>query len=428
MIPSIVEAARDFRAGRLAPTELLDTLLKHIASENPRIGAFTEVFRDTARNEARAADRELREGTDRGPLHGIPVAVKDLFDVSGSVTTCGAHPYFHPSPAREDSEVVARLRRAGAVILGKTALHEWALGVTTLNPHHGFCRNPRDPDRIAGGSSGGSAAALASEMCLGALGTDTGGSIRIPASLCGVVGLKPSYNLVPTRGLFPLAPSLDHAGPMARTVADAFLLLQAISDWNPEPVPSPKFLVPERGITEDLDCDIGRAFEATLKNLPALRSVDLGEVREIRTAAGILLLSEAAGVHRTRLRDHPEKFGSDVRERMENGLRFTAAEVENGLKAQGKWRARLTGLLGADGILVTPTTPVTASRIDETGGVDPPRLLTRFTSPFNFAGAPALSLPARSPGPLPVGIQLVAAPGRESLLREAALIVEGSQG
>ena len=190
-IPTAVEAARTFRAGALTPSDLIETLLARIERENPKLNAFYEIFRDEARADAARATRELASGQDRGPLHGIPVAIKDLFDVRGSVTTAGAHPGFRPPPAAEDCEVVARLRAAGAVLLGKTGLHEWALGLSNNNEHFGPTRNPWDPTRIPGGSSGGSAAALAAGLTPLALGTDTGGSIRVPAALCGVVGLNP---------------------------------------------------------------------------------------------------------------------------------------------------------------------------------------------------------------------------------------------
>ncbi|HZI89321.1 MAG TPA: amidase, partial [Candidatus Polarisedimenticolia bacterium] len=207
---TVVDAAARFRSGTLRPSELTESLLERIARQNPGLNAFYEIFAVQARASAATATRELASGTDRGPLHGIPVAIKDLFDVAESVTTAGAHPGFRPPPATTDSDVVARLREAGAVLLGKTGLHEWALGLSNNNEHFGPTRNPWDPTRIPGGSSGGSAAALAAGMTLLALGTDTGGSIRVPAALCGVFGLKPTYGLVSLRGVTPLSRSLDH--------------------------------------------------------------------------------------------------------------------------------------------------------------------------------------------------------------------------
>ena len=210
MLPSmltIAEAGRKFRAGELSPETLTEMLLDRIRRENPKLNAYYEVFWDEARAMAAQAARELRSGLDRGPLHGIPLGIKDLIDVKGYRTTAGAHPGFHPKAATEDAAVVERLRATGAVFLGKTSLHEWALGVSSNNAHFGPTRNPHDPQRIPGGSSGGSAAALAAELCLGALGTDTGGSIRIPASLCGVYGLKPTYGRVSTAGVVALSRS-----------------------------------------------------------------------------------------------------------------------------------------------------------------------------------------------------------------------------
>ena len=210
---SIVEAGKRFRDGSLTPEALAKDVLAAIARENPRLNAYYEVFERSALEEAARAGADFKAGRDRGPLQGIPIGVKDLFDVAGSVTTAGAHRDFRPPPAARDSAAVARLRAAGAVIVGKTGLHEWAFGVSSNNAHFGPTRNPHDPERIPGGSSGGSAAALAAGLCLGALGTDTGGSIRIPASLCGVVGLKPTYGRVSAEGLTPLSESLDMQDP-----------------------------------------------------------------------------------------------------------------------------------------------------------------------------------------------------------------------
>src|SRR5262245_41384777 len=212
---TITEAGRLFRSRELSPETLVEKYLERIKGENPKLNAFYEVFWDEARQAAAHAARELRSGVDRGPLHGIPIGVKDIYDVKGYRTTAGAHPGFHPPAAVEDAPVIARLRAAGAVLLGKTAVHEWVFGVSTNNAHFGPTRNPHDPARMVGGSSGGSGAALAAGLCMAALGSDTGGSIRIPASVCGTVGIKPTLGRVSTQGVTPLSRSLDTAGPMA---------------------------------------------------------------------------------------------------------------------------------------------------------------------------------------------------------------------
>ncbi len=413
------EAARRFRGGTLTPAELTEDLLARIARENPRLNAYYEVFAPEAREAAATATRELREGRDRGPLHGIPVAIKDLFDVAGHVTTAGSHPGFHPPPATRDSEVVERLRAAGAVLLGKTALHEWAFGVSTNNPHFGPTRNPHDPARIPGGSSGGSAAALAAGLTVLALGTDTGGSIRIPAALCGVVGLKPTYGLVSLRGVIPLSRSLDHAGPMANSVEDAFLLLEAISDFRRSVAPRPKILLPRSFFFDDVEPRIVDLVREAASRLGTPREVDAADVAGTWDANTTILCCEAAAFHEQRLKEHPEWFGGVLAKRLSLGFEYRGVDYVRARDAQRDWRDSLTQLLGDDAVLAAPTTPIPATAIGDREGADP-RVLTRLTAPFNLAGVPVLSLPIGKVDGLPVGMQLVAAPGRESLLWEAA--------
>lgn len=414
------EAAKRFRAGSLSPVELTDELLARIARENPRLNAYYEVFETEARKDAAQAARELAEGRDRGPLHGIPVAIKDLFDAVGHVTTAGAHPGFHPPPAEQDSEVVARLRTAGAVLLGKAALHEWAFGVSTNNPHFGPTRNPHDPTRIPGGSSGGSGAALAAGLAVLALGTDTGGSIRIPAALCGVVGIKPTYGLVSLRGVTPLSPSLDHAGPMASSVEDAFVFLEAISDFKRSAVARPKILLPRSFFFDDVDPRIVELVRESAARLGAVEAVDVEGAEETWDANTAILLCDAAAFHEQRLREHPEWFGGALAKRLSRGFDIRGIDYARARNTQHEWTASLTALLGDHAVLVVPATPIPATVIGDREGAELARVMTRLTAPFNLAGVPVLSLPIGKVDGLPVGMQLVAAPGRESLLWEAA--------
>lgn len=420
MTLTAVLAAKRFRSGSLTPEALTRDLLARIAARNPTLNAFYEVFGAEAEAAAVAATRELKRGIDRGPLHGIPVAIKDLFDVAGSVTTAGAHKGFRPPPAKADCDVVARLRAGGAVLLGKTALHEWALGLSTNNEHFGPTRNPYDTERIPGGSSGGSAAALAAGLAVLALGTDTGGSIRVPAALCGVVGLKPTYGLVSLAGVTPLSRSLDHAGPMANTVEDVFLMLEGISTFRRGPAPRPRLLLADGFFREDVDPSIVDLVAAAAARIGTPEHVDLGDVKAALGANTVILYSDAAAFHEERLKAHPEWFGSSLRDRLPVGLTYRAVDYARARDVQREWTARLIRVLGEDGVLAAPATLVPATRIGDPEGAELARLMSRLTAPFNLAGVPVLSVPVGKVGGLPVGMQLIAAPGRESLLWEAA--------
>jgi aspartyl-tRNA(Asn)/glutamyl-tRNA(Gln) amidotransferase subunit A len=416
---TIAEAARGFRTGALSPETLVEMFLDRIQRENPKWNAFYEVFWDEARQSAAQASRELRSGLDRGPLHGIPLGVKDLFDVRGYRTTAGAHPEFHPAPAQEDAAVIARLRAGGAVFLGKTALHEWAFGVSTNNPHFGPTRNPHDPTRMVGGSSGGSGAALAAELCLGALGSDTGGSIRIPSALCGVVGLKPTLGRVSTQGVAPLSRSLDTVGPMGTTVEDVFVLLEGMCDYRREDVPLPRIRVPKGYFLEECDPRVAELVRAR----GTVESIDLGDVQLVWEANGIILQSDAVAVHESRLRERPEWFGEVVRSRLKNAMGYRGVDYARAREVQRDWTARLGRILGNDSVLAVPATPVPATVIGDREGPALSRVMTRYTSPFNLAGVPVLTVPVGKVDGLPVGMQLVAGPGQESLLWSVASIL-----
>jgi len=417
---SIAEAGRKFRSRELSPETLVEMYLDRIRRDNPKLNAYYEVFWDEARLAAAQAAKELRSGLDRGPMHGIPIGVKDLFDVKGYRTTAGAHPGFHPPAAVEDAAVIARLRAAGAILLGKTALHEWAFGVSTNNAHFGPTRNPHDPTRMVGGSSGGSGAALAADLCLGALGPDTGGSVRIPSSLCGVVGIKPTLGRVSTQGVTPLSRSLDTMGPMTRTVDDAFLLLEAMCGFRPEPTPVPRIVVPEGYFLEE--CDPRIVDRVT--RVGSVEKVDLGDVKAVWDANGVILISDASSIHEDRLREHPDWFGESVGPRLKLGLGYRGVDYARAREEQRQWTLRLDRVLGKDTVLAVPSTPAPATVIGDREGPPLSRLMTRFTSPFNLAGVPVLCVPAGTVDGLPFGLQLVAGTGQESLLRTAASLLE----
>jgi|SRR5579859_5712566 len=334
---------------------------------------------------------------------GDVVAVKDLVDVKGMVTTAGA--IILPNvPAEDDAPVVARLRRQGCVMVGKTNLHEFAYGVTSLNPHYGDVRNPRDPSRVAGGSSGGSAVAVAAGMCDWAIGSDTGGSIRIPASLCGVVGFKPAYGSIDIDGVIPLSHSLDTLGPMAAnvdTVARAFFKMSGEAS-RPGLQRKPTLAVPA-GWVGDLDEPTQRAWEHVSAGIPEVEFMDRD--RLFRVGLTILLV-EAAAFHRKWATSSPEKYGADVLAHVQRGLGILAVDFEEALK---EWPAlREESLLAMDGVdaLLLPATAMVAPPLN--AGTEVREPLSRFTRPFNTTRQPVITIPAPVPAAsLPVGIQIV---------------------
>ncbi|MGC9040441.1 MAG: amidase [Roseiflexus sp.] len=443
---TIADAADLLARREISAVELTSAHLDRIATHDTRLNSFITVTADRALAQARAADDELARGARRSPLHGIPIALKDLYDTAGVRTTAGAT-FFAERVPDVDAHAVTLLYQGGAVLLGKLNMHEWALGVTNINPHYGPSRNPWDTSRITGGSSGGAAAALAAGLCMGALGSDTGGSIRIPASLCGIVGFKPTFGRVSLQGVVPLSWNLDHAGPMARTVTDAALLLQAIAGYDPDDPVS--VAAPVDDLLAGIDAGVGGwrialADDAHFGNADAevlaavhraagvfeelgarVERVDLGRGQDAAQMNALMTTSDAAAFHRDRLRAHPEQFGADVRMRLERGAAFTSTEYILARRFQSEWRRQLERLFEQFDVLLTPTTPITALPLEGLDSVEAARQLTRCTAPFNLAGLPALSAPCgMSAAGLPIGLQIVAAPWREAHVLRAGKAFE----
>ena len=443
---TISEAAEQIQAGSLSPVALVGAHLRRIAAVDSVLNCFITLTAESAMEAATQAEKEIRKGSYRGPLHGIPLALKDLYDLQGVPTTAGSE-FFRENVAAGDAVAVQKLRLAGAIFLGKLNLHEIALGVTNVNPHFGACRNPWNTERITGGSSGGSAAALSAGLCMGALGSDTGGSIRIPASLCGVVGLKPTYGRVSLRGVMPLSWNLDHAGPMARNVLDTAMLFQAIAGYDPlDPyswdTPIGDYLTDIEGGVQGWRVGLatGRFYERTEAEVQDMieqaavvfsqlgarvERVEPPLAYETARANGVVVNSDAATYHRERLQEHPENFGADVRQRLESGAATNAVEYSLARHTQRTARWQYKSFFQEWDLLLTPTTPVTAPLIEGPDAVEQARLLTRYTAPWNGAGLPAISIPCgfTSDG-LPAGLQIVAGPWEEAKVLRAAYAYE----
>lgn len=433
-----IEAGRRLRAGALTSDALTRACLDRIQALDGVHRAFITITADEALRGAREADRELAAGRDRGPLHGIPVSLKDLIDQAGAPTTAGSH--VRPmTPAEHDAVVTARLRAAGAVLIGKTNLHEFAFGTTSEDTAFGAVRHPLDPERSAGGSSGGSAAAVALGMSPISIGTDTGGSVRIPASICGLVGLKAAYGEIPCDGVVPLSETLDHVGPLARTVADAAAAYCILSRRTARPpvAPPPGSLrlgrLPEY-FEEVLSSGVRAAYTRALDTLAQagvrIEQVALPHAAEIPAIYLHLMAPEAAAYHARTLESCPERYTPAVRARLEVCRYMLAEDHVRARQGQRMLRAGVDAALASLDALILPGQPIEAfplgsDVVDVDGTRDAVRSLTlRLTQPFNITGHPAIVLPAGDSEGLPVSLQLVGHHGATPLLLDVAAAVE----
>ena len=424
---SIDELGRHYRDRTLSPVEVTRLCLARVAEAEPRLNAIATVLEEPALAAAAAAEQELGQGFDRGPLHGVPVMVKDLFAVAGSPTRFGAHAAFTEHPAK-DATLVAALRRDGAVLLAKTNMLEFAYGA--VHPDVGQTNNPHDPGRTSGGSSGGSAAAVAAGLCYAAVGTDTGGSIRIPAAYCGIVGMKPTYGLVSLDGCLPLSWSLDHAGPLARSATDAMLLLNAMTDrefgLGALDLRGVRLgIVPAQRDAACLTDDVRKAFAAACGRLEAagavLVEVAVPELEFASEALMALLGPEAAVVHADRLASAPDAFGSITRAQIEAGFAVPAVAYVRAERLRVRLRAAFAVLFEQIDAVLSPTVPYVAPVEDpvmdptaDGAGVSDEML---FSAAANLTGCPALSLPCgMSPEGLPIGLHVTAGADRDAWL------------
>jgi aspartyl-tRNA(Asn)/glutamyl-tRNA(Gln) amidotransferase subunit A len=438
MLDTIVSAAAALRAGRITASDLVERSLAAIANDHERTNAFVTVDAEGAREAARLVDRERARQIDRGPLHGIPISLKDLIDAAGVVTTAGSR-VLHDRVAPADATVVARLREAGAILIGRTNLHEFALGTTGEDSAFGAVRHPLDATRIAGGSSGGSAAAVAAGMGLGSIGTDTGGSVRIPAAACGVVGLKPSFGDVPADGVIPLSASLDHVGPLARTVQDASWLFAVLAARPPVPIAVRPMMGLRLGrltgyFGRPLEAAVNDAVQTALDRLVA-HGAELDEVRidgaEIAETYTRIVLPEGAHWHAPYLDARADRYSPTVRARFLDGRRVLATEYLAAQDRRVLFRRMIDEALSGRDALVLPTLPLVApvagTRTPDVGGepLDIRVAMLKHTQLFNLTGHPAISIPVPAAG-LPVGLQIVGRIGHtEELLSVAAACEAG---
>lgn len=445
---SISQIARLFRARKLSPVELTRLLLARIDSLNPKLNAFLTVSAEEALQQASKAEAELARGKgrssrrDRGPLHGIPLSLKDNIFTAGVRTTAGSQILRNFIPSK-DAPVVTALKQAGAVILGKTNMHEFAYGATNINSHFSSPHNPWDLARMTGGSSGGSAVAVAAGLSYGSIGTDTGGSIRIPASLCGVVGLKPALGSVSTADVIPLSPSLDVVGPLARTAHDAALLFAAIRTL-PSPGKSPgspksssarlaklRLGIPKEFFFDILSPLVASAIDSAIRVLrkhgAQCEKVSLPLVEESEAAGNQIAWAEALLYHQHSgwFPARAAEYGEDVRIRLEMGVKVDAVTYLKALQTRERIRAEFVSIFHSKEIdaLLVPTTPITAPLLDEDsifidGATHNARaLLLRLNRPANLTGLPAISVPcANAPGKLPIGLQFIGPPHSEASL------------
>jgi len=439
---NIAEASELVRRKEVSPVELTETCLARIEELNPTINAFITVLRESALAEARAAEAEINAGNWRGPLHGIPIGLKDLIDTAGVKTTCASALFAERIPT-DDAFITQRLKRAGAVLLGKQNMQEFAYGGTSTSSYFGPVRNPWDTDRIAGGSSGGSAAAVATGMCFAAIGTDTGGSVREPAAFCGIVGLKPTYGRVSVRGVFPLSASLDHVGPLCRDVTDTALVLQAIAgydkldttciDW---PVDSytqtltnktkSRIGIVRRPYFDDLDPEIANAMDEALEVLRNI-AADVIEI-DLPPTPTAVQAPEVYAVHAKHFETSRDLYGRWIQARLEQAAAIDTVTYIEARQHLDRVRREIGEVFSKIDFLITPTTPVPPITIDEALHMSPDpagELWLRNTRPFNAYGLPTISIPCGfTKARLPIGLQISAAHFREANLLSLAFAYE----
>jgi len=443
------EIAAAVKAGEIKARQVVAVALKRIEAHNPMVGAFTDVTVTRALEQADRVDDKLAAGIDPGPLAGVPFAVKNLFDIKGVVTRAGSRLNRANPPAEQDATLIQRLEAAGAVLVGGLNMGEYAYDFTGENAHDGPSRNPHALDRMSGGSSGGSAAAVAAGLVPLTLGSDTNGSIRVPSSFCGLFGLKPTYGRLSRAHSFPFVASLDHLGPFARSARDlalAYDSMQGFDEADPaqskraneptlaritHPVPGIRIAVADGYFTGDAETQahvrhVARALEAA-------HTVSFPDVQAARAAAYLITMAEGAALHLDRLRERPEDFDPEVRDRLLAGAMLPAVWVEKAQKLRRAWREKVLALFDGVDAILAPATPMKAPLLGQKtakfGGVEMPLRpnIGIFTQPISFIGLPVVSVPVWLDGAdLPMGVQVIAAPWRENICLRIAHQLEAA--
>ena len=451
---SIKEAAGLISAHKVKPSELVEAHIERINATDDKLNSFVTILSESALQSSFIAEKEIMNGNYRGPIHGIPIGLKDLYDTAGTITTVGSKIYRERLP-QEDATVVSRLKEAGAIVVGKLQMHELALGATSINPHDGPARNPWDTERITGGSSGGSASSVAAGQCMASLGTDTGGSIRIPSALCGIVGLKPTFGRVSRKGVFPLSWTMDTVGPMTRTVEDAALMLNAMVSFDPsDPGSSPhetedftsKLGLGIKGITigvpqeyfyETTSPEVKEALNSAEKVFESLGAkvipISIPVLEHSLAISGTIMLTEAASVHESNLKDRPFDIGDDVRLRLTQGSLYSAVDYLKAQRGRHEFNNQIDKAMETVDILLAPTVGIGAPKIDDKtvvlNGVEYPALalMPRLTRPHNICGLPTISIPCgfTSSG-LPIGMQLAGRAFEDSVVIQTANAYENA--
>ena len=448
---SAVEVGKLIADKAISPVEVTQTLLDHAHALNDKVNAYVSFRDDKALAEAKQAEEEIQAGQARGPLHGVPMAIKDNLYVGGETTTMGSkiHKDFVPT---EDASSVARMKDAGIVLTGKLNMHEYAWGIDNNNPHFGAAHNPWNLEKTPGGSSGGSGAAVAADMSFSTLGTDTAGSIRIPSSACGLVGLKPTHGRVAKDGCFPLAWTLDHIGPMSKTVEDAAALLQVIAGFSPKDptavnVPVGDYLSnldrdPAEltiGVEEDyffhaVDSDVERLVRAQIDALveqgAKLKTVKIPSLAVSEWTELAISLSEASAIHHNDLVNRAEDFGADIRFLFELGELFSSVDYLQAQQARRQIKQEFADAFAEVDVMITPTLPVMPPKLGSATAdlngeqVDLIDNFIRYTGPSNLTGLPALSLPAGLKDGMPVGVQIIGRAFEEQTVLQVGRLIE----